>query len=193
MVLCGRCGWILASTAARLDNLRAKSPASDDLSCSCPFPPSCLHAAGDLTVTRSQPPAPWWVVARRSGTRARTTFPSDMRASLPTRGGASAPGASSPQSAHRPPEPVPGDGVGGARSHLATANRPMQQHSQAPPAGGSSRGAQCSTEAAPRRRLQRRGRHCTGRGWEGAAGGRWARAVGPADRPCGAERLRRGR
>uniref|UniRef100_A0A8P0N4X9 ADAM metallopeptidase domain 22 n=2 Tax=Canis lupus familiaris TaxID=9615 RepID=A0A8P0N4X9_CANLF len=43
------------------------------------------------------------------------------------------------------------------------------QHSLAPPASGSARGAQCSTEAAPRRRLQRHGRRSTGRDWEGAA------------------------
>ena len=96
-------------------------------------------------------------------------FPADSRARAPARArGESSPGARSPPSSRRPPEPLPGDEVGGARNHLATANRPMQ-HSLAPPASGSARGAQCSTEAAPRWRLQRRGRRSTGRGWEGAA------------------------
>lgn len=47
-----------------------------------------LRAVEDLTVAMS-------------GTRERTTFPSDMRASLPAHGGASAPGARSLQSAQR--------------------------------------------------------------------------------------------
>lgn len=162
-----------------------KTLANDDLSFFRPLPLSCLHAAEDLTVTRS--PTIRSAVAM-SGTRGRTTFPSDKRAGRDARGGASAPGARSPRSAHRPPEPLPGDGVGGARNLLATANRPMQ-HSQAPPDSGSSRGAQCSTEAAPREGCS------AGRGGEGparASRGALGEGVAPADPACGAERLQRG-
>uniref|UniRef100_A0A8C4MKU8 ADAM metallopeptidase domain 22 n=1 Tax=Equus asinus TaxID=9793 RepID=A0A8C4MKU8_EQUAS len=54
------------------------------------------------------------------------------------------------------------------------------QHSLAPPASGSARGAQCSTEAAPRRRLQRQGRCSTGRGSVGRP--RRARGAGRGSR-----------
>ena len=111
--------------------------------------------------SRFQQPAPWW---RLAGRERELHFPATLVRAL----GASAQGARSLQSARRPLEPLPRDEVGGARNHLATANRPMQ-HSLSPPASGSARGAQCSTEAALRWRLQRRGRRSTGRGWEGAA------------------------
>lgn len=136
-----------------------------------PFPPSCLPWSRGRD-------SPHLDADRRDAER-ELHFPADSPARAPARArGASAPGARSLPSARRPPEPLPWDEVGGARNHLATANRPMQ-HSLAPPASGSARGAQCSTEAAPRRRLQRHGRRSTGRGWEGAAeASRGARAEG---------------
>lgn len=118
---------------------------------------------------RSHEVATSCAVVETRGKEGELHFPDDSRARAPVRArGARAPGARSLPSASCPPEPLPWDEVGGARNHLATANRPVQ-HSLAPPASGSSRGTQCSTEAAPRWRLQPHGRRSTGRGWEGAA------------------------
>lgn len=72
-------------------------------------------------------------VVETSGKEGELHFPADSRARAPVRArGARAPGARSLPSASCPPEPLPWDEVGGARNHLATANRPMQ-HSLAPP------------------------------------------------------------
>lgn len=105
-----------------------------------------------------------------------TTFPSDSGACGRVRRGGQvhqarcAPG-SAPRRAGRPPRPPPGDEVGGARSHLATAWRPMRRSFTAPATEAPAR----HNAALRQRRLrQRRGLGRGGREPEPGAGARAA-------------------
>lgn len=77
-----------------------------------------------------------------------------------------APG-STPCRAGRPPRPPPGDEVGGARSHLATAWRPPDAALHRCPRHRSAREAQCCTEAAAAAAAARAGKGRRGAGARG--------------------------